>query len=78
MKLNVYHNPGEIVRTIIRRNKINYLDQLSSEIKWIPNSSIGSYLKKTYGINSHEYYDLIMYGGCVQKLILNVNTVESH
>lgn len=21
-------------------------------------------MKKTYGINSHEYYDLIMYGGC--------------
>lgn len=58
----VYHNPGYIVRDVRGFNKIYYLDQLCPELVWKYYSSFSEYIRRKYGLNQQEYYNLVVYG----------------
>ena len=63
MKLKVYHDPGIISYRGDKSSKsMEYLGQLSKEIKYVGKYKFVSYIRKTYGLSAEQYYNLVVEG----------------
>lgn len=61
-KLIIKKNKGKLIYKDHKSHSRLYLDQLSDEEIWIASGVFVQYLNKTYGLNSKEYFNLIIYG----------------
>lgn len=59
----VKRGKGKLISKPYGPHSVLYLDQLSDmDDIWINSGVFNSYLRKTYGINSREYYNIVVYG----------------